>query len=134
MNKMLDFPVRSQRKALYYKKKKKSKLQIDMFWILVISAFIMFFFKKNNTPLIFKKNFERKRKAGEREISTCCSTYLCIHWLILVCPLTGDQTCNLGESGWRSTELLGQGCSFFFVTYFRFRTVMNKVMGFPLPY
>ena len=26
----------------------------------------------------------------------CCSTYLCIHWLILTCTLTGDQTYNLG--------------------------------------
>ena len=27
-----------------------------------------------------------------------CSTYLCIHWLILVCALTRDQTHNLGVS------------------------------------
>ena len=27
---------------------------------------------------------------------TCCSTYLCIHWLLLVCALTRDGTCNLG--------------------------------------
>ena len=40
--------------------------------------------------LIFEK--------GE-ETSACRSTYLCIHWLILVCTLTGDQTCNLGVSG-----------------------------------
>ena len=34
---------------------------------------------------------ERER---ERESESCCSTYLYIHWLILVCALTGDQTCN----------------------------------------
>lgn len=32
----------------------------------------------------------------EREISNCCFTHLHSHWLCLVCPLTGDQTCNLG--------------------------------------
>ena len=32
---------------------------------------------------------ERERK-GEREREICCSTYLCIHWLILVYALTGD--------------------------------------------
>ena len=26
----------------------------------------------------------------------CCSTYLCIHWLVLICPLTRDGTHNLG--------------------------------------
>lgn len=35
---------------------------------------------------------ERK---GERETWVCCSTYLCIHWLIL----TGDGTCNPGGLG-----------------------------------
>ena len=47
--------------------------------------------------LIFK---EREKEEGrERETLICCSTYLCIHWLLLVCALTGDQTCNLGISG-----------------------------------
>ena len=35
---------------------------------------------------------EGGRERGERERLTCCSTYLCIHWLILVCALTRDQT------------------------------------------
>ena len=41
----------------------------------------------------------------------CCSTYLCIHWLILVCALTGDQTHNLGVLGTmlQPTELPRQG-------------------------
>ena len=36
----------------------------------------------------------------ERDTSTsiCCSIYLCIHWLILVCALNGDWTHNLGVS------------------------------------
>ena len=49
----------------------------------------LFFFK-------FIDWFFRERK---RETSICCSTYLCIHWLILTCALTGDQTHNLGVSG-----------------------------------
>ena len=32
----------------------------------------------------------------EREIPICCSTFQCILWLLLVCALTRDQTCNLG--------------------------------------
>ena len=31
---------------------------------------------------------------GGREASIYCSTYLCIHWLFLVCALTGHQTCT----------------------------------------
>ena len=31
----------------------------------------------------------------ERETSICCSTYFCIHWLILACALTRDQTHTL---------------------------------------
>ena len=38
---------------------------------------------------------ERKRK---RETMICFSTYWCIHWLSLLCALTGDWTCNLGTS------------------------------------
>ena len=37
---------------------------------------------------------ERERERERRLI--CCSTYLCIHWLIFICALTGDQTHNLG--------------------------------------
>lgn len=35
----------------------------------------------------------------EREISICSPTYLCTPWLLLICALTGDRTCNLGISG-----------------------------------
>ena len=45
---------------------------------------------------------ERGRGLGggerQRETLICCSTYFCIHWLILVCALTRDQTLNLGTS------------------------------------
>ena len=63
--------------------------------------------------LIWEKEGEEREKGGEeRERERhflskkyCCSTYLCIHWLILVCALMGDQTCNLGVSGWCSNQL-----------------------------
>ena len=46
----------------------------------------------------------------EREMLICCSTYLCIHWLILICALTGDQTHNLRILGWtQPTELPAKG-------------------------
>ena len=41
----------------------------------------------------------------ERETSICCSTYLYIHWFILVCALTGDQICNLDISGRHFNQL-----------------------------
>ena len=35
----------------------------------------------------------------ETETSVSCSTYLCIHWLILLCVRTRDWTYNLGITG-----------------------------------
>ena len=43
---------------------------------------------------------ERQRETErERETLIYCSTYLCIHWLLLACALTRDGTCNPGVSG-----------------------------------
>ena len=42
---------------------------------------------------------------GEKEILTFCSTYLCIHWLILICAWSRDSTCNLGKLGGCSNQL-----------------------------
>ena len=41
----------------------------------------------------------------EREISTCCSTYGCTHWLVPACALTRDGTGNLGAWGRHSKPL-----------------------------
>ena len=41
----------------------------------------------------------------ERETFICCSTYLCIHWLILVYALNGDWTHNLDVFGGCSNQL-----------------------------
>ena len=49
--------------------------------------------------LTYLFTYLRQRGRGrEREMSTCHSTYLFIHWLLLVCALTRGQTHNLGIS------------------------------------
>ena len=65
------------------------------FWLIYFSFFL-----------------ERERKEGERETSTCHSTYPCTHWLLLVCALTRDPTCNLGILGWHSTQPGPKICQF----------------------
>ena len=50
-------------------------------------------------------NFLKNLLMWERETSICFSTHLCIHWLILVCALTEDQTCKLGLLGLLSIQL-----------------------------
>ena len=47
----------------------------------------------------------KREREREEETVICCSTYLCIHWLILVCVLTRDQTCNLGVLGCCSNQV-----------------------------
>ena len=42
---------------------------------------------------------------GKRETSIYCSSYLCIHGLILARALTGDQTHNLGIGEQHSNQL-----------------------------
>ena len=63
--------------------------------------------------LIFYSLILERRGETHTHTSICCSTYLCIYWLILVCALTRDQTHNLGISGQcsKTTELPGQGPS-----------------------
>ena len=50
---------------------------------------------------------EREERDREIERSTycCCSTYLFIHLLVLVCALTRDGAHNLGTLGRCSTQL-----------------------------
>ena len=50
--------------------------------------------------LLFIDFWERGgEKEREREILICFFTYLCIHWLLLLCALIRDWTCNLGILG-----------------------------------
>ena len=54
----------------------------------------------------FKRQEGRRVRERERErTSVRCFTYLCIHWLILACTLTGDQTHYLGVSRQWSNQL-----------------------------
>ena len=62
---------------------------------IIIAVLILFIDKRDK-----EGGRERERT---REMSICCSTYLCIHWLISVCALTWDQIHKLG--GW------GQCCN-----------------------
>ena len=56
--------------------------------------------------LIWDRETERERdRQTDRQTSICCSTYLCLYWLILVCALTRDQTHNLGVSRQCSNQL-----------------------------
>ena len=53
---------------------------------------------------------EREKGKGERKkYQFCCSCCSCIHWLILVCALTGDWTHNPGLSGQCSKQLSHPG-------------------------
>ena len=54
---------------------------------------------------IYEKSFQIFILIFEKETSICCSTYLCIHWLILACALTRDRTCNLGIWEQRGNQL-----------------------------
>lgn len=58
---------------------------------------------KNFYGLVFLERREGRKR--ERETSTCCSTFSCLHWLILVGALTPDGTHDLGVSGQYSNLL-----------------------------
>ena len=67
--------------------------------VLLYSAFCL------QSRASFKKIFFNWLLERERVTSNLTSPYLCIHWLILVCALTGDQTHNLGILGQHSNQL-----------------------------
>ena len=75
-------------------------------WILLLSSTSFLFFKfidfREEGGSGGKGREERERK---KKTSICCSTYLCICWLIPVCALTGDQSHNLGVSGQCTNQL-----------------------------
>lgn len=72
---------------------------------------------KNVLKLILRK---RKR---ERHIK-CCSTFLCIPWLMLVCALTWDRTHNLGVLGRRSNQRSHPARAALFLSVFVFMPLL----------
>ena len=49
---------------------------------------------------------ERQRGGGrERNINLLFHSFICIHWLVFACALTGDRTLGLGESGRHPEQL-----------------------------
>ena len=64
--------------------------------ILSQCNFLPAFFLKVTFLKLYLLILERQRKRErERGTSICCSTYVRIRWLLLVCALTKDQTHNL---------------------------------------
>ena len=66
-----------------------------IFWLYC--GFLKFYLK------FFKLILERERRGGERSINLLF--HLRVHWLILLCALRGEWTCDLGVSGWGPNEL-----------------------------
>ena len=57
------------------------------------------------SSVIFFNDLKLDLRAGEEEREICCSTYICIHSLLLACAPTGQQSHNLGIPGGCSKQL-----------------------------
>ena len=69
--------------------------QTSWYYLVFTSLFFLsFFFRKSLFLIDFLGELGR-----EGATWIYCSTYLCIHWLLLVCALTRDQTQNFGVIG-----------------------------------
>ena len=53
----------------------------------------------------FKKKERERKRDRERETRMCYFTHLCVHWLILVRALNGDQAYTIGMWGWCPNKL-----------------------------
>ena len=78
-------------------------LSIMMLWTCVYTYMFEYLFSNLLKKLI---NFREREEGGrERDTLIYYSTYLCIHWLLLVCALTRDWIRNLGLLGWCFNQL-----------------------------
>ena len=66
-------------------------IYINIYWFIYIYIYI------------YRERDRDRERDGH--IDWYCSTYSCIHWLILECALTGDRTLNLGILGRCSNQL-----------------------------
>ena len=77
-------------------------------WFLGASSILVIFPSTSLGSKIctfLKIDFREEGGVREKRTLICCSTYLCIHWLIPICALTRDQTHNLGVLGQCSNQL-----------------------------
>ena len=67
----------------------------------------MSYYNEMIRSISFLNLFYKARGRGEmeRERSIYYSTYLSIHYLILACALTRNQTCLVGVLGWHASQL-----------------------------
>lgn len=89
-------------------------------WIIGNGVNMSSTLKKKNYLLLLER--ERGEEGGERNIDL--STFSCSHWLVLVCALTGDRTCSLRVSGWRSDQQHRTGAELCFCRITMWRTVL----------
>ena len=85
----------------------KYVVHFPYFYFQSCLCFIIKMFLRNSliVGLIIEKTiFIGRERESERETLICCSTYLCVQWLILIYALTGDQTCNLDLWEWHSNH------------------------------
>lgn len=59
-----------------------------LLWTLRDSSFVYF-------KIDFRDRGEKRERKKNTRTQICCSIYLCICWLFLVCVLTGNQIHNL---------------------------------------
>ena len=59
-------------------------------------VFLNIYIYLNLYLLILEREEAGRERERERETLLCCSTYLRVHWLLLVCALTRDGIYNLG--------------------------------------
>ena len=77
------------------------KIGYEIAWIGIL-WFLILFVKKF---LIFIYWCLEREEGREKRTSVCNSNSWHIHWLLLICTLTGDWTCNLGVLGQYSNQL-----------------------------
>ena len=83
----------------------KDKIPIKSICLNKKNSFLLGFNHNNNCNHLFAVLFYWFGRETDRQTDIdLLSTHFCIHWLILLCALTGDRTCSFGASGWCSNQ------------------------------
>ena len=73
---------------------------------MLVNSYILTFVGINLVGFSFLFiDFRDREEGGERQTSISYSTHPCIHWLIIVCALIGDQIRNPGVLGLCSNQM-----------------------------